>query len=82
MDKKGISPLTSTILLLVLSILIGVVVMNWGRAYIEQSTATNEVVSPQQPALFDDLNTRLNNGEITKEQYDKIKAVLMTQNSK
>lgn len=35
MNKRGISPLASTILLVVLAIGIGVIVMNWGRAQLE-----------------------------------------------
>ena len=35
MNKKAISPLLSTILLIVLAVGIGLVVMNWGRAQLE-----------------------------------------------
>ena len=35
MNKKGISPLISTVILIFLAIGIGVVVMNWGRAQLE-----------------------------------------------
>jgi hypothetical protein len=36
MDKKGISPLVATILLIALSVGMGVAVMSWGEAYIEE----------------------------------------------
>lgn len=35
MDKRGISPLMATILLIVLSVGMGVAVMSWGEEYIE-----------------------------------------------
>ena len=38
MNKKGISPLIATILLLLLAIGLGVVVMNWGRAQVEAAS--------------------------------------------
>ena len=38
MNKRGISPLVSTIVLIFLAIGIGVVVMNWGRAQLEASS--------------------------------------------
>lgn len=36
MAKKGVSPLIATVLLIILSIGIGLAVMSWGRAYIEE----------------------------------------------
>ncbi len=36
MDKKAISPLLSTLILIALSIGLGAVVMSWGRGYIEE----------------------------------------------
>jgi len=50
MDKKGVSPLIATILLILISVGMGVAVMSWGEEYIEekaefvqgvQETATN-----------------------------------------
>ena len=38
MNKRGISPLIATIILLVFAIGLGVVVMNWGRAHIEAAS--------------------------------------------
>ena len=35
MTKKGISPLVSTLILIILAIVIGIIVMNWGRAQLE-----------------------------------------------
>jgi len=36
MNKKGVSPIVATIILIALSIGIGLLVMGWGRAYIEE----------------------------------------------
>ncbi|MBD3310073.1 hypothetical protein GF351_02545 [Candidatus Woesearchaeota archaeon] len=37
MDKKGVSPLIATVLLIAFAVALGAVVMNWGRAYVEQT---------------------------------------------
>lgn len=86
MDNKGLSPLTSTVLLLVLSIIIGVVVMTWGRSYVEDAAVDKVYGAVQQEpvqasSILQDLDSRLQSGEITQEQYDKIKAVVLSQNS-
>jgi len=36
--KKGISPLAATVLLLFVAILLGILVMNWGRAQLEEAS--------------------------------------------
>ncbi len=82
MNKKGLSPLSSTMILLGISLVIGVMVMTWGRSYVEQATAgiqPDTAQGQQQASVLQDLNTRLASGEISKEQYDKIKEVLLTQ---
>ena len=81
MNTKGLSPLSSTMILLAVSLIIGVLVMTWGRSYVENATAHAQPDTLQQPSVLQDLNTRLANGEITQVQYDQIKAVLMTQQS-
>jgi len=78
MNRKALSPLSSTIILLVISIIIGLVVMTWGRSYVEQ-VAAPEVVIEEDDTLFEDLNERLAKGEITQGQYDQIKEVLLSQ---
>ncbi|MBN2420990.1 SHOCT domain-containing protein [Candidatus Woesearchaeota archaeon] len=84
MDSKGLSPLTSTVLLLVLSVIIGVVVMTWGKSYVEQAAVEKaySVETEKPSSILQDLDERLQSGEITKEQYDKIKAVVLSQNGK
>jgi len=37
MNKKGMSPLISTIILVVAAIFVGLIVMNWGRATLEEN---------------------------------------------
>ena len=48
-DKRGISPLIATILLIAFSILLGAVVMSWGESYIEEKaefvTGVQELVA-------------------------------------
>lgn len=82
MNRKGLTPFSSTAILLAISLLIGILVMTWGRSYVEQATATvpaQSIVSAPDTTVLQDLNVRLANGEISKEQYDKIKEVLLTQ---
>ncbi|MEK6887035.1 MAG: hypothetical protein AABW88_04330 [Nanoarchaeota archaeon] len=80
MNTKAISPLSSTIILLVVSIIIGILVMSWGRTYVEQATlkADQKQIEEKQVSVFEDLDARLRTGEISKEQYDKMKAVLLS----
>jgi len=80
MNKKGLSPLASTIILLVISIIIGIIVMTWGRSYVEDIT-TIEVPVAEDEGIFKDLDDRLRKGEITQEQYNKIKEVLVSQDT-
>lgn len=35
-NRKGLSPLLATILLLIFALVIGTITINWGRAYVEQ----------------------------------------------
>lgn len=37
MNKKGISPLIATVLLIAFAVALGAVVMNWGRSYVEET---------------------------------------------
>lgn len=38
MNKKGVSPLVATLLLIAFAIALGLVVMNWGKSYIEEKS--------------------------------------------
>ncbi len=37
LNKKGVSPLIATVLLIAFAVALGAVVMNWGRAYVEDT---------------------------------------------
>ena len=37
-DKKGVSPLIATVLLIAFAVALGAVVMNWGRGFVQQQT--------------------------------------------
>lgn len=84
--KKVMSPLVATIILLVCAILLGTVVMNWGRDYINDLTniepiATSPVTPVDVRAICTDdpfiiLQTRYVKGEITTAKYLEIKAIL------
>ncbi|MBT5021987.1 hypothetical protein HOK51_00910 [Candidatus Woesearchaeota archaeon] len=39
-DKKGVSPLIATVLLIAFAVALGAVVMNWGRGYVEDTAET------------------------------------------
>ena len=41
-NKKGVSPLMATILLIILSLVLGIITMNIGRAYIEKIAGVEE----------------------------------------
>ncbi len=53
--KRGISPLLSTILLIVLSIAIGAAVMSWGRAYVEEAAGAVQEKTESVSCQFDAL---------------------------
>ena len=38
-NKKGVSPLIATVLLIAFAVALGAVVMNWGRSYVDETTA-------------------------------------------
>lgn len=77
-NKRALSPLLATMLLLVFALIVGTITINWGKAYVEQI--------PEEPKIgvFDnavvininDINTPLKElqiqyitGEITKQEY-------------
>ncbi|MFW6230892.1 MAG: archaellin/type IV pilin N-terminal domain-containing protein [Nanoarchaeota archaeon] len=57
MNKKGISPLIATVLLIAFAVALGAVVMNWGRSYVEETakqsgqTSDTKVTCAQQVKL-------------------------------
>ncbi|MEK6837920.1 MAG: archaellin/type IV pilin N-terminal domain-containing protein, partial [Nanoarchaeota archaeon] len=41
-NKKGVSPLIATVLLIAFAVALGAVVMNWGRGFVQQQTSEAE----------------------------------------
>ncbi len=78
MNKKAVSPLIATFLLLVFSIALGSVVMSWGKGYVEQAAAPEVTVKQAaEKSIFEELDQRFARGEITQEQYNELKKVLL-----
>ena len=77
MNKKGLTPLVATFLLLVFALGIGAVTMNWGKAYVDKINI-EEVAEPPtaiviNPAALEDplkkLQVQYITGSISKEEY-------------
>jgi len=78
MNRKALTPLLATILLLVFALVIGTITMNWGKEYVDQlaledpSSAQESVISesnvdnPLKQAMVDYIE-----GKITQEEYDE-----------
>ena len=63
-NKKGVSPLIATVLLIAFAVALGALVMNWGREYIENTQEKVTQQSEQQTACtFDTSITLVNIGE-------------------
>ena len=45
MDKRGISPLIATVLLIAFAVALGAIVMNWGRSYVEETARQSAITS-------------------------------------
>ncbi|MFH1642437.1 MAG: archaellin/type IV pilin N-terminal domain-containing protein [Nanoarchaeota archaeon] len=74
MNKKAVSPLIATIILVVFALVVGTITMNWGKSYVnnidEEKPKTSIVIS------MEDINTPLKGlqidyitGKITLEEY-------------
>jgi len=79
MNRKGLTPLMATIMLLAFALVIGTITMNWGKGYVERLTE-EQAVGPSESivinpnALNDPLKVLMVNyieGKITKEEYDQ-----------
>ena len=78
-NKKGLSPLVATMLLVVFALVIGTITMNWGRSYVEKMKEEPEVQEFVDSAVvisIKDLDTPLKKlqlnyitGIITHEEY-------------
>jgi len=86
-DKKALSPLVATMLLVVFALVIGTITMNWGKSYVEK------IKEEPIPETFDsaviisikDIDTPLKElqiqhitGKITKEEYLEKESLLIS----
>ena len=79
MNKRALSPLVATMLLVVFALVIGTITMNWGRSYVEKMKEEPEVKEFVDSAVvisIKDLDTPLKKlqlnhitGIITQEEY-------------
>jgi len=79
MNKKALSPIMATLLLVVFALIIGTITMSWGKKYVEQISEeepTREFGSDSYIIKKAQINTPLKElqikyilGKITKEQY-------------
>ena len=77
MNKKALSPLIATILLVVFALVIGTISMNWGKSYVEklQEEPKQQIESAIIISIKDidtplkELQIQYITGKITKEEY-------------
>ena len=79
MNTKSLSPLLAKILLVIFSLIVGIITMNWGKSYVDR-LATEDVIPQQTPILIDAkavdsdlkrLQISYIEGDITLEEYLK-----------
>ncbi len=78
MNKKALSPLVATMILVVFALIIGAITMNWGKNYVEGLEETEGASVKSGTLLIDinDIDTDLKElqikhitGKITQEEY-------------
>ena len=87
MDKKALSPLIATILLVIFSLAIGTITMNWGKNYVEKINLQEREEEAKTGTLiinYRDIDTELKElqirhilGELTQSQYLEEEAKLL-----
>ena len=87
MDKKALSPLVATILLVIFSLAIGTITMNWGKNYVEKINLQEQKEESKTGTLiinYKDIDTELKElqirhifGEISQSQYLEQEAKLL-----
>ena len=70
MNKRGVSPLTATFFLIVFAMILGAIVMNVGRDYVESVAEISEPTIDSFDDPFEILKIRYAKGEITKEEFE------------
>lgn len=58
MNKKGVSPLIATVLLIAFAVALGAVVMNWGRTYVEDTAEKARTTSDTKVSCSMDINMK------------------------
>ncbi|MBW2974327.1 hypothetical protein KY366_01285 [Candidatus Woesearchaeota archaeon] len=86
-NKKALSPLIATLLLVVFALVIGTITMNWGRLYIEKIKTEPQAAEAVDSAVIisiKDINTPLKElqlqhitGRITEKEYIEKENVLL-----
>lgn len=80
MNKKGLSPLVATVLLVVFALIIGTITMSWGKSYVEGMAEETEEGALKDTITIspDNVDTPLKKlqldhitGKISKEEYEK-----------
>ena len=76
MNKKALTPLMATILLLVFALVIGTITMNWGKNYVdtlaEDSIDSKELtISHIDEGIVKNVMRDYLDGKITKQEYDE-----------
>lgn len=76
MNKKALSPLVATILLVVFALVIGTITMSWGKAYVEKAEEKPEEEGPVIVIPLKIIDNELKElqidyiiGRISKEEY-------------
>lgn len=82
MNKRALSPLVATILLVVFALVIGTLIMNWGRSYVENIKEepfgsaiminTNEINTPLMELQIQYLTHKISQEEYVKREKELI----------
>lgn len=78
-NKRALSPLLATMLLLVFALIVGTITINWGKAYVEQIPEEPKIgvfdnavvinINDIQSDPLKKLQVQYLTGEITKQEY-------------
>lgn len=76
MNKKGLSPLVATALLVVFALIIGTITMSWGKSYVEGIGEEGEAFEDTVMISVEDVDTPLKKlqleyitGKISEDEY-------------
>ena len=77
MNKKAVSPLVATSLLIIFAVVIGVIVMNLSKTYVEKISEEEEHLEEEaETSPLQELQLRYARGEISEEEYLRMKDIL------